>query len=155
MCRHKLPTPSSCCCVCTSEWLVVVRYTTSVFSGLTSSGAHVPISIDSHPTLEDINKFIVCEVPSSATISSAPTTDGKQLPSGTISKTHPDTPLVPIAKEGGAATLHHDDTIPPTSAGEMECLPQCMGVCILYLHLLTSMGCLLGGGGTDTALSSH
>ena len=127
----------------------MVCYTTSVFSGLISSGAHVPISIDSHPTLEDINKFIVPEVPSSATISNAPTTDGKQLriPSVTISKTHPDTPLVPIAKVGGAATLHHDDTIPPTSAGEMECLPQCMGVCILYLHLLTSVGCLLGGGG--------
>ena len=140
-----------------SEWLVVVRYTTSVLSGLTSLGAHVPISIDSHPTSEDVNKFIVCEVPSSATISSAPTTDGKQLPSGTISKTHPDTPLVPIAKVGGAATLHHDDPTPPTSAGEMECLPQCMSVCILCLHLLTSMGSLLGEGrrGTDTALSSH
>ena len=62
MCGHKLPAPSSCCCVCTSEWLGVVRYTTSVFSGLTSSGAHAPISIDSHPTLEDINKFIVREV---------------------------------------------------------------------------------------------
>ena len=37
-------------------------YTTSVFSAPTSSGAHTPISIDSHPTLEDINKFIVCEV---------------------------------------------------------------------------------------------
>ena len=124
----------------------MVRYTTSVFSGLTSSGAHTPISIDSHPTLEDINQFIVCEVPSSATISSAPTTDGKQLPSVTMSKTHPDKPLIPIAKVGGASTLHHDDPTPPTSAGEMKCLPQCMGVCILYLHLLTSVGCLLGKG---------
>ena len=127
----------------------MVRYTTSVFSGLTSSGAHVPISIDSHPTLEDINKFTVCEVPSSATISSAPTTDGKQLPSVTISKTHPDKPLVPIVKVGGAATFHHDDPTPPTSAGETECPPQCMGVCILYLHLLTSMGCLLEEGKGD------
>ena len=40
----------------------MVGYTTSVFSGLTSSGAHVPIGIDSHPTLEDINKFVVHEV---------------------------------------------------------------------------------------------
>ena len=113
----------------------MVRYTTSVFSGLTSSGAHAPISIDSHPTQENINEVIVCEVPSSAIISSAPTADGKQLPSVTMSKTHPDTPLVPIAKEGGAATLHRDDPTPPTSAGETECLPQCMSVCILYLHL--------------------
>ena len=113
------------------------------FSGLTSSGAHAPISIDSHPTLEDINQFVVCEVPSSATISGAPTTDGKQLSS------------VPIPKESGAATPHHDDPTPPTSAG--ECLPQCMSECILYFHLLRSMGCLLGEGekGTDTALSSH
>ena len=139
VCHHKLPTPSSCYCVCTSEWLVVVRYTTSVFSGLTSSGAHTPISIDSHPTLEDINKFIVCEVPSSATISSAPTTDDKQLSSVTISEIHPDKPLVPIHKEGGATTPHHDDPTPPTSAGETECLPQCTSECILYLHLLTSV----------------
>ena len=82
----------------------MVHYTTSVFSGLTSSGAHTPISIDSHPTLEDM-------------------TDGKQLPFVTISKTHPDNPLVPIPKEGGAATPHHDDPTPPTSAGETECLP--------------------------------
>ena len=149
MCCHKLPTPSSCCCVCTSEWLVVVRYTTSVFSGLTSSGTHVPISIDSHPTLEDVNKVIVCEVPSSATISSAPTTDAKQLPSVTMSKTHPDTPLVPIPKESMAATPHCVDPTPPTCAGETECLPQCMSVCISYHHLLTSVGCLLGEGGGD------
>ena len=135
----------------------MVRYTTSVFSGLASSGAHTPISIDSHPTLEDINQFIVCEVPSSATISGAPTTDGKQLPSVTISKIHPDKPFVPIPEEGGAATPHHDDPTPPISAGEMVCLPQCMSVCILYLHWLTSVGCLLeeGGRGTETALSSH
>ena len=48
--------------VCTSEWLVVIHYTTSVFSGPTSSDAHTPISIDSHPTLEHISKFIVREV---------------------------------------------------------------------------------------------
>ena len=101
----------------------MVRYTTSVFSGLTSSGAHTPISIDSHPTLEDINQFIVCEVPSSATISGAPTTDGKQLSSVTISEIHPDKPLVPILEQGVAATPHHDDSTPPTSTGETECLP--------------------------------
>ena len=135
----------------------MVHYTTSVFSGLTSSGAHTQISIDSHPTLEDINKLIVREVPSSAPISSAPTTDGKQLPSVTISKIHPDKPLVPITKEGGAATPHHDDPTPPTSAGETECLPQCMSVCILYLHLLTSVRCLLrkGRGRGLTHLSLH
>ena len=55
--------------------------------------------------------------------------------------------LFPIAKEGGAATLHHDDPTPPTSAGEMECLPQCLSVCILYLLLLTSVGYLLEEGG--------
>ena len=135
----------------------MVRYTTSVFSGLTSSGAHVPISIDSHLTLEDINKFIVCEVPSSATVNGATTTDGKQLPSVTISEIHPDQPLVPIPKEDGGATPHRDDPTPPTSAGETECLLQCMSVCILYLHFLTSMGCLLGevGRGTGTALLSR
>ena len=63
------------------------------------------------------------ELPSSATISGAPTTDGKQLPFVAIYKIHPDKPLVPIPKEGGAATLHHDDPTPPTSAGETECLP--------------------------------
>ena len=126
----------------------MVRYTTSVFSGLTSSGAHAPISIDSHPTLEDINKVIVREVPSSATISSAPTTDGKQLPSGTMSKTHPDTPLAPIAKEGGAATLHRDDPTPPTSAGETECLPQCMSVCTYFIHSFADVREMsIGGGG--------
>ena len=119
-----------------------------VFSGLTSSGAHVSISIDSHPTLEDINKFIVCEVPSSATISGAPTTDGKQLPSVTISEIHPDKTLVPVPKEGVAATPHHDDPTPPTSAGEMECLPQCMSVCILYVPSFADIhGMSVGGGG--------
>ena len=95
------------------------------------------------------------ELPSPGSVSSAPTTDGKQLSSVTVSKIHSDKPLVPITKEGRAATLHHDDPTPPTSAGEKECLPQCMGVCILYLHLLMSVGCLLGEGRTDTALSSH
>ena len=127
----QLPTPSSCCCVCTSEWLFVVRYTTSVFSGLTSSGAHVPISIDSHPTLEDVNKFVVCEVPSSATISSTPTTDGKQLCSVTMSKIQPDTPLVPIPIEGEAGTPNHDDPTPPTSAGETSVCPSA-GVYVFF-----------------------
>ena len=99
------------------------------------------------------------ELPLSATISDAPITDGKQLSSVTVSKIHPDKPLVPIPKEGMAATPHHDDPTPPTSAGEMECLPQCMSVCILYFHLLTSVGCLLGEGGREegsgTALSAH
>ena len=88
-------------------------------------------------------------MPSSATISSAPTTDGKQLPSVTMSKTHSDTPLVPIAKEGGAGTLHRDDPTPPTSAGETECLSQCMRVFILHFHLLIFVGCLLGKGEGD------
>ena len=111
-------------------------YTTSVFSGLTSSGAHVPISIDSHPTPGDVNKFIVCEVPSSATLSSAPTTDDKQLPSVTMSKINPDKPLVPIAKVGREATLHRVDSTPSTSAGEMECLPQCRSVCTYFIPSL-------------------
>ena len=89
------------------------------------------------------------ELSSSVTISSAPTTDGKQLPSVTMSKTHPDTPLVPIAEEGGAATLHHDDPTPPTSAGETECLPQCISVRILYLHLLMSVDVCWGRRGRD------
>ena len=125
----------------------MVRYTTSVFFGLTSSGVHVPSSIDSHPTLEDINKFIVCEVPSSATISSDPTTDDKQLPSVTMPKTHPDTPLVPIPKEGGAATLHRDDPTPPTSAGETECLPQCMSVCTYFIPSFAEVREMSVGGG--------
>ena len=48
--------------VCTSEWLVLTHCTTSLFSGPTSSDAHTPISIDSHPILEHISKFIVREV---------------------------------------------------------------------------------------------
>ena len=58
------------------------------------------------------------ELPSPGTVSSVPTTDGKQLSSVTVSKIQSDTPLIPIPKEGGAATLHHDDPTPPTSAGE-------------------------------------
>ena len=54
-----LPYPAA---VCTSEWLVVIHYTTSIFSGPTSSDAHTPINIDSHPTLEHVSKFIVYEV---------------------------------------------------------------------------------------------
>ena len=94
------------------------------------------------------------ELPLSATISDAPITDGKQLSSVTVSKIHPDKPLVPIPTEGWVVTPHHDDPTPPTSAGEMECPPQCMSVCILYLNLLMSVGCLLKGG-TDAALCSH
>ena len=86
------------------------------------------------------------ELSSPVTVSSAPTTDGKQLSSGTISKIHPDKPLIPIPKWGGTGTFHHDDPTPPTSAGETECLPQCMRLFILYFHLLTSAGCLLGEG---------
>ena len=151
-CLHR---PAAAVCAQVSGWLWFVTQLLSSLHGLTSSGAHVPISIDSHPTLENNNKVIVCEVPSSATISAAPTTDGKQLPSVTMSKTYPDMPLVPIAKVGGAATLHHDDLTHPTSAGETECLPQCMSVCILYLHLLTSVGCLLGEGRRLTQLFLH
>ena len=132
----------------------MVRYTTSVFSGLTSSGADVPISIDSHPTQEDTNKFIVCEMPSSATISSAPTTDGKQLLSVTMSKTHSDTPLVPIAKEGGAGTLHHDDPTPHTPAGETECLSQCMSVCTYFIPSFADVHEMpIGGGGGGGGLT--
>ena len=94
------------------------------------------------------------ELSSPGTVSSAPTTDGKQLSSVTVSKIHPDKPLVPIPTEGGVVTPHHDDPTPPTSAGEMECPPQCMSLCILYLNLLMSVGCLLKGG-TDAALCSH
>ncbi len=89
----------------------------------------------------------------------APTTDDKQLPSVNIFKIHPDKPLVFIPKEGGAATSHHDDPTPPTSAGETECLPQCMSVCKHYiLSFADACGLSVGGGEgrvTDTALSSH
>ena len=85
------------------------------------------------------------ELSSPVTVSSAPTTDGKQLSSVTISEIHPDKPLIPIPKGGGAGTPNHDDPTLPTSAGETECLPQCMSVCILYFHLLTSMS--VGEGG--------
>ena len=86
------------------------------------------------------------ELSSPGTVSSAPTTDGKQLSSVTVSKIRSDKPLIPISKGGGAVTPNHDDPTPP-SAGEMECLPQCMmRIFILYLHLLMSVGCLLGGG---------
>ena len=52
---------SSCCymCVHVSGWLC---FTAQRLCSLVSSGAHTPISIDSHPTLEDINKFIVREL---------------------------------------------------------------------------------------------
>ena len=91
------------------------------------------------------------ELSSPDSVSSAPTTDVKQLPSVTVSKIHPDKPLIPIPKRGGAGTPNHADPTPPTYAGETECLPQCRSVCILYCHLLTSVGCLLGEE-ADTAL---
>ena len=65
---------------------------------------------------------------SSAPTSSAPTTDGKQLSSVTVSEIHSDKPLIPIPKKGGAVIPHRDDPTPPTSAGETECLLQCMRV---------------------------
>ena len=86
------------------------------------------------------------ELSSPVTVSSAPTTDGKQLSSVPVSKIHPDKPLIPIPKWGGTGTPNHDDPTPPTSAGETECLPQYMSVFISYFHLLTSVGCLLGEG---------
>ena len=58
------------------------------------------------------------ELPPSSAPSSAPTTDGTQLSSVSISETHPDKPLVPISEEGGAAANFHEDPAPPTSAGE-------------------------------------
>ena len=70
------------------------------------------------------------ELSSSATISSAPTTDGKQLSSVTVSEIRSDKHLIPIPKEGGTGTLHHGDPIPPTSASETECLHPCMRVFI-------------------------
>ena len=55
---------SSCCYICVYKLVVGCGslHNFFVFSGPTSSGAHAPINIDSQPTLEDINKFIVCEV---------------------------------------------------------------------------------------------
>ena len=58
------------------------------------------------------------ECPPSSAPSSAPTTDGTQLSSVSLSETHPDKPLVPISEEGGAAANPHEDPTPPTSAGE-------------------------------------
>ena len=114
--------PAAAVCAQVSGWLwFVVQLLSSLVSPSTDTPTH--FSIDSHPTLEDINKFIAREVPSSATISGAPTTDDKQLSSVTISEIHPDKPLVPILEQGVAATPHHDDSTPPTSTGEMECLP--------------------------------
>ena len=58
------------------------------------------------------------DLPPSSAPSSAPTTDGTQLSSVSISETHPDKSLVPISEEGGAAANLHEDPTPPTSAGE-------------------------------------
>ena len=60
------------------------------------------------------------ELPLSSAPSSAPTTDGTQLSSVSLSVTHPDKPLVPISEEGGAAANLHEDPTPPTSAGETD-----------------------------------
>ena len=60
------------------------------------------------------------ELPVSSAPSSAPTTDGTQLSSLSLSVTHPDKPLVPISEEGGAAANLHEDPTPPTSAGETD-----------------------------------
>ena len=60
------------------------------------------------------------ELPPSSAPSSAPTTDGTQLSSVSISVTHPDKSLVPISEEGGAAANLHDNPTPPTSAGETD-----------------------------------
>ena len=60
------------------------------------------------------------EWPSSSAPSSAPTTDGTQLSSVSISVTHPDKPLVPISEEGGAAANFPEDHTPSTSAGETD-----------------------------------
>ena len=63
------------------------------------------------------------ELSSPVTVSSAPTTDGKQLSSVTVSEIRSDKPIIPIPKGDGAGTPSHDDPTPPTSAGETECLP--------------------------------
>ena len=60
------------------------------------------------------------ELPLSSAPSSAPTTDGTQLPSVSISVTQPDKLLVPISEGGGAAVNVHEDPTPPTSAGETD-----------------------------------
>ena len=71
------------------------------------------------------------ELSSPGSVSSAPTTNGKQLSSVTVSKICPDKPLIPIPKGGGAGTPNHDDPTPPTYAGETECLPSA-GVYVFY-----------------------
>ena len=105
------------------------------------------------------------ELPSPGTVSSAPTssvstTDGKQLSSVTVSEILSDKSLISIPKGSGLGTPNHDDPTPPISAGETECLPQCIRVFIFityyyilfhiityhYFHLLTSVRCLLGEG---------
>ena len=59
------------------------------------------------------------ECPLSSAPSSAPTTDGTQLSSVSISVTHSDKSLVSISEGGAAANLHEDPT-PSTSAGETD-----------------------------------
>ena len=69
------------------------------------------------------------ELSSPGTLTNVSTTDGKQLSSVTVSKIHPDKPLIPIPKWGGTGTPSHDDPTPPTFAGETEghvCMCVCM-----------------------------
>ena len=58
--------------VCTSEWLVVIHYTTSVFSGPTSSDAHTPISIDSPHRLSHSSSRQRCSTSSELTSTQLP-----------------------------------------------------------------------------------
>ena len=87
------------------------------------------------------------ELPSPGTVSSAPTTDDKQLSSVTVSEIRSDKPLIPIPKKGGAVIPHHDDPTPPTSAGETECLPQCMRVCTYFIPSFADIREMSVGGG--------
>ena len=81
------------------------------------------------------------ELSSPVTVSSVSTTDGKQLSSVAVSEIRFDKPFIPIPKVGGAGTPNHDDPTPPTSAGETECLSQCMR---LFTYLLPSFADVRG-----------
>ena len=58
--------------VYTSEWLVVIHYATSVFSGPTSSDAHTPISIYSPRRLSHSGSRRRCSTPSELTSTQLP-----------------------------------------------------------------------------------
>ena len=60
------------------------------------------------------------ELPLSSAPNSAPTTDGTQLSSVSISNVHLDKLFVPIPEEGEAAAKFHDDPTSPKSAGETD-----------------------------------